>query len=153
MNNAILRLKRAFEDKDVEAMEKLFTPDPHIHVDGRFYSIQPFLKSMYEYFREVDQTYLDVVGTRRIEEEDEMLFAVYDIDVAWIDKREWLERVQKVVLALELVREPRSSELLIAGLSATTLQGKDRGGGQEPGAPADGGGAADGRDSGGSIWY
>lgn len=157
LTDAVLRLKRAFEDKSIDAMRQLFTPQPHLNFDGRFHTLPQLLESMRTLFEAVDQTYLDVVGTRRVETDEDTMFAVFDVDVAWIDKKDWMERTQKVVLSLETVRDPKTRELLIAGLSATTLQ--DHGGPDDdhrPPPPGDGGDGGDGggrdEDEGG-IWY
>jgi hypothetical protein len=156
LTDAVLRLKRAFEDKSIDAMRALFTGNPHINVDGRFHTLPQFLESMQALFEAVDQTYLDVVGTRRVESDEDRMFAVFDLDVAWIDKKDWMERTQKVVLSLETVRDPKTRQLAVAGMSATTLHDH---GGEHPKEPppnpppgdGGGGGDRDGEDEG--IWY
>jgi hypothetical protein len=156
LTDVLLRLKRGFEDKNIGTIKELFRPNPKINADGKFYSLAQLLDALRALFDAVEQTYFDVVATKRVEAQDETLFGTFEVDVAWIAKRDWMEHIQKVQLSLEVMRDPKNPRLAINGLTTVTQpvgQRQDRP--DDAGFPD--GAAGAGRERGGfdpfSIWY
>lgn len=120
LTEVLLRLKRAFEDKNVDAFRQLFRPNPKVNVDGKFYSLAQLLETLKALFDAVDQTYFDIIATKKVEGDNETTFGTFDVEVAWVDRRDWLEHVQKLDLSLEVVRDAKTRVALINGLSSVS---------------------------------
>jgi hypothetical protein len=107
LTDRVLRLKKAFEGKNIEALRAEFSPNVRINSNGRFYTLAHLVEGLQKLFATVDQTYMDVVGVTHVEADERGSFGVFDVDLAWIDKRDWMEKTQKVTLSIEAMREPR----------------------------------------------
>jgi hypothetical protein len=158
LTDILLGLKRGFEDKNIATIRELFRPNPKINADGKFYSLAQLLEALRALFDAVEQTYFDVVATRRVEAQDEVVFGTFEVDIAWIAKSDWLEHMQRVLLSLEVSRDPKTPRLAINGLTSVTQPlGQRQDKLDDSGFPADVGGAATNVDRGGcdpfSIWY
>ena len=168
ITDVVLRVKRAFETKDLEGIRGQFVQHAVINSDGRFYDLGHLLEFLRILFDSVDQTYLDVVGVEQVEVRENSSFATFDIDVSWVDKRDWLEHSQKLSVALELVRDPKyvgkeqKPPFQIKGLTARPRpDGRGAGGdsgGSKDGFPSDTGGLDGPRPDGSgsdifSFWY
>lgn len=155
LTDLLLRLKRGFEDKNIGAIKELFRPNPKINADGKFYSLAQLIEALRALFDAVEQTYFDVVATRRVEVQDDTLFGTFEVDVAWIAKSDWLEHIQRVLLSLEVLHDPKNPRLAINGLTSVTQPLAPRQDKDDMGFPDTAGGGDDKR--GGfdpfSIWY
>ena len=126
LTDILLRLKRGFEDKNIDAIRELFRSTPKINADGKFYSLAQLLEALRALFDAVEQTYFDVVATRRVEAQDDALFGTFEVDIAWIAKSDWLEHIQRVLLSLDVMRDPKNPRLTINGLTSVTLPSAQR---------------------------
>lgn len=125
--DVVIRLKEGFEDKDVGKILREFDPKATLNFDGRFATVKDLEANLRRLFEVVDQTYLDVAGIEEVDPDPERPFVRYKVDVAWVDKKDWLERSYKVQLGLSLIKRPREQDrLAIVGLTATTLKPQDR---------------------------
>jgi hypothetical protein len=107
ITDVVLHLKRAFENKNAEEVVELFTPKALINADGKFHDVAHLHEFLRTLFAAVDQTYLDVLGMHKSDITKEAAFAEFDVDISWVDRRDWLEHSQRLRTSLELVRDPK----------------------------------------------
>ncbi|HVP30377.1 MAG TPA: hypothetical protein VMW35_14575 [Myxococcota bacterium] len=117
LSDVMLHLKEAFEDKDPDALRKLFRQNAKINIDARFYTVAEFVANARAIFEAVDQIYLDIVGLERVQPDPRAPFVSFGVDVAWVDKQTWQENSRNLVFGLDLLRDEKTNELGIHGMT------------------------------------
>lgn len=119
LTEAVYCLKRAFEDKDVDALRECFTANARLNADGKFHTVAQAAEFARILFGAVDQTYFDVLELKKTEAYEGRSFGVFDVAVAWVNRSDWQESAQRLTLSVEVEQTAKDQERArIAALTA-----------------------------------
>lgn len=158
LTDVALRIKEAFEDKDLDGLRGLFTRDAKINSVGRFYTLDEFFRRLGEMLPHVEQQSLDITHIEDSRITEKVSYVTYLVEVSWVNPKTWEESTQHGAMSLELIREPQT--WLIRGFTYARRPDPARPGKDDDDdvRPPAGGGAAPpprffGLDSLFSFWY
>src|SRR5436309_2114227 len=107
LTDVALRVKEAFENKDVAGLAALFTPDARINSAGRFFGLEAFIARLAELMESIEQQSLDITHIEESHITEQASFVTYLVEISWVNPRTWEESVERGAMSLELVREKK----------------------------------------------
>lgn len=108
LTDVALRIKEAFEDKDLDSLRGLFTLDARINSAGRFYTPDEFFRRLAELMPHVEQQSLDITHIEDSRITEKASYVTYLVEVAWVNPKTWEESTQHGAMSLELIREGKT---------------------------------------------
>ena len=104
LTDIALRIKEAFEDRDVKTLQMLLQR-AQMNIMGRFITVQEFIGKLEELFAAIEQPALDIVRIVETDVGPSRGLVAYLVEVSWVDRHAWEERLFPGLLTLELRRE------------------------------------------------
>lgn len=104
LTDVALRLKEAFEDKNMEGFTSLFAQNARINSLGRFYTVPELTSRLKEMFPFIEQPALDIVQIEESSVAEKQSFVTYLVEVSWINPKTWEEHLERGAMSLELTR-------------------------------------------------
>jgi hypothetical protein len=107
LTDVALRIKEAFEDRDLKTLQALLQR-AQLNMLGRFITVAEFISKLEELFAVIEQQALDIVRIVETDIRPTRGVVGYLVEVSWVDRHAWEERLFPGLLTLELRsdREP-----------------------------------------------
>lgn len=105
LTDVAIRMKEAFEEKNIAAFKALFVPKPAINVMGRFVPAEEFFARLAELLKQVEQPTIEILRVEETEVKKTSAFVSYVTEVSFIDEKAWEEHTVNGLLSLNMVKE------------------------------------------------